>query len=130
MRREKIMSSPFHFKFTQPSVERLQPPRSGRDTYWDSLLPGFGIRVSAARQSGHVGKSWVATYRVSGKQVFETIGKFTRITKVEEARERARESMLKADNGVNPVEEKRLARKMSSEVDADTSPTKGPRPRR
>ena len=34
-------------KLTQAAVERLKPPASGRVEYWDSQLPGFGLRVSA-----------------------------------------------------------------------------------
>jgi len=56
-------------KLTQVAVEKLKAPGQGRMQYWDSQLPGFGIRVS---DSG--GKTWVALYRVGGKLVRETIG--------------------------------------------------------
>ncbi len=46
-------------KLTQPAVERLKAPASGRVEYWDSQLPGFGLRIS---ESGR--KTWVAMYRV------------------------------------------------------------------
>jgi hypothetical protein len=90
---ETKMLGAHHLKFTQAAVERIPPPPHGRVTYWDSLLPGFGVRVSAPRRGGHVCKAWVCTYRVNSKLVFETIGKMIKIKTVEEARERARESM-------------------------------------
>jgi hypothetical protein len=109
-------------KFTQLAVERLLPPEEGRIIYWDTLLPGFGVRVSAPRCSGHVHKVWVADYRVCGKLVMETIGPTTLIVNVEDARNLARASMLKARQGVNPVEERRGRLKAA----AVALPTKNP----
>jgi integrase len=117
------MASPHHIKFTQLAVERLPPPEAGRVVYFDILLPGFGLRVGAPRRSGHVRKTWVAFYRVAGKLVMETIGPMTLIEKVEDARERARESMRKAAEGVNPVEERR-GKKKSRTDDVDSSTAK------
>ena len=34
-------------KLTAAAVERVKPPASGRTEYWDALLPGFGLRVTA-----------------------------------------------------------------------------------
>ncbi|HVC51525.1 MAG TPA: Arm DNA-binding domain-containing protein, partial [Stellaceae bacterium] len=88
-------------KLTQLAVDRLKPPGSGRVEYWDSQLPGFGLRVS---ETGR--KTWIALYRVSGKLVRETIGTAALIPKVDEARERARASLLLARGGKNPVAER------------------------
>ncbi len=33
-------------RLTAASVKRLRPPAKGRIEHWDSLLPGFGLRVS------------------------------------------------------------------------------------
>src|SRR5215472_12493755 len=76
---------------------------SGRVEYWDSQLPGFGLRIS---ESGR--KTWVAMYRVEGKLVRETIGTVSVINNVADARERARRSMQKAQSGVSPVAERRM----------------------
>jgi integrase len=92
-------------RLTQVAVDKLKPPASGRVVYWDRHLPGFGLRIT-----GKGAKSWVATYRVNRKFVMETIGSVALIPKVDDARNRARESMLKARGGVNPVGEKKLAR--------------------
>jgi Arm DNA-binding domain len=89
-------------KLTQPAVERLKAPASGRVEYWDSQLPGFGLRIS---ESGR--KTWVAMYRVGGKLIRETIGTAAVIDNVADARERARQSMQKAQSGISPVAERR-----------------------
>src|SRR5208337_778252 len=89
-------------KLTQAAVEKLKVPDRGRVEFWDSQLPGFGLRIS---DSGR--KTWVALYRVGGKLVRETIGTGALIPNVAEARERARQSMQKAQAGQNPVKARR-----------------------
>jgi integrase len=89
-------------KLTQPAIEKLKAPSTGRREYWDNQLPGFGLRIS---ETGR--KSWVVMYRVRGKLVRETLGTAATIPSVSDARSRARESLQKAQAGVNPVEEKR-----------------------
>jgi integrase len=103
-------------KLTQAAVEKLKAPEEGRKEYWDSQLPGFGIRIS---DSGR--KTWVALYRVGGKLVRETIGTATVIPNVADARERARQSMQKAQAGHNPVAEKRERERVAA-LGADKPP--------
>jgi integrase len=89
---------------TQLAVERFKPPSAGREIHWDGLLPGFGLRISA---SGH--RSWIAMFRVAGesKPTMQTLGTFAQIPKVDNARQRAREAILAARSGINPVEVRR-----------------------
>jgi integrase len=89
-------------KLTQPAIEKLKAPSFGRIEYWDNQLPGFGLRIS---ETGR--RTWVVMYRVGGKLVRETLGTAAVIPSVADARTRARESLQKAQAGVNPVEEKR-----------------------
>jgi integrase len=91
-------------KFTQVAVERVKPPLTGRIEYWDTQLPGFGLRIS---DKG--GRTWQAMYRVGGKLVRETLGTLALVPKVDEARERARQSMQKAAAGVNPIAQRQQA---------------------
>ena len=49
-------------KFTDTVVKNLTPPETGQVDYWDSLLPGFGLRVSYAGT-----KSWMIHTRVLQK---------------------------------------------------------------
>jgi integrase len=90
-------------RLTQLAVDRLSAPKTGRVIYWDRLLPGFGLRLTA-----NGAKSWVAMYRVAGKPVMETIGSLAKVPKVDDARGLARASMQKAEGGTHPVEEKRI----------------------
>jgi hypothetical protein len=97
-------------KLTQVAVERLKPPASGRVEYWDSQLPRFGLRISAPRPGSTAGRRvWQAFYRVNGKLKRETIGTTGTIPSVAEARELARQSLRKADQGIDPTEERRAA---------------------
>jgi integrase len=105
-------------RLTQRAVETLKPPATGRVEYWDSHLPGFGLRVAGSGR-----KTWVAMYRVDGQLVRETVGTLALIPSVAEARDRARESMHKARAGKNPVAERRereLAAKIKAEALPDT----------
>jgi integrase len=102
-------------KLTQPAVERLKPPASGRVEYWDSQLPGFGLRISASGR-----KSWVVMYRVSGKLVRETLGTITATPNVGEARELPRASFRKAQQGTNPVAERRAQERAQQQATAET----------
>jgi integrase len=96
-------------KLTQAAVDNLKPPATGRVEWWDSQLPGFGLRVS---ETGR--KTWMAMYRVNGKLVRETIGTVALIPAVGDARDRARKSMQTAQSGEHPVE----ARKRHANVEA------------
>jgi integrase len=105
-------------RLTQRAVETLKPSATGRVEYWDSHLPGFGVRVAGSGR-----KTWVAMYRVDGHLVRETVGTLALIPNVAEARDRARESMQKARAGKNPITERRereLAAKIKAEALPDT----------
>jgi integrase len=94
-------------KLTQPAVDRLKPPASGRMEYWDNQCPGFGLRVSAPSRGGDGRKTWQVMYRVDGKLVRETIGTLATFPNVAEARNLARQSLQKAQRGLNPIEDRR-----------------------
>jgi len=101
-------------RLTQAAVEKLKPPATGRIIYTDQHLPGFGLRLTEKNA-----RSWVVTYRVRGKFVMETLGNIAVIPKVEDARQLARESMLKARAGTNPVDERRKRERIEAEKAAE-----------
>ena len=79
----------------------LQPPEGSAAVYWDQNLPGFGLRISPLGK-----RVWVCQYRIrGGREVLETIGSIALIPKLGDARERARASILKAREGVEPRRE-------------------------
>ena len=45
------------------------PPKSGRVTYWDRMLPSFGLQITT-----NDARSWNAAYRVHRRLVIETLG--------------------------------------------------------
>ena len=93
-------------KLTQLAAEHLQPLTNAVNvTYWDTQLPGFGLRVSAKGR-----KTFVAMYRVKGgKEVMETIATMAELPDIKDARDRARASMLQARQGINPVVKRKAA---------------------
>lgn len=99
---------PNRIKFSQAAADNLKPPPTGRMIVWDTVLPGFGLRVAAPRPGSREGrKTWIAMYRVDGKAVMETIGTLAQIPKVDKARDLARASIMKAKGGAHPVGERR-----------------------
>jgi integrase len=96
-------------KLTQAAVDRLKAPPEGRVEYWDTVLPGFGLRVSPARPGQPARKVWQCMYRVQGRQVREQLGALAAVPKIERARELARASMQKAQQGIHPIVERRRA---------------------
>jgi len=96
-------------RLTQAAVDKLRPPAEGRVDYWDNQLPGFGLRVSAARPGLPAGKSWCVMYRFAGKKRRETLGTLAQVPQVEAARELAREAMLAARAGKDPAKVRRQA---------------------
>ena len=88
-------------RLTAASVERLRPPAKGRIEHWDSLLPGFGLRVS---ETGS--KAWILMYRVGRRQRRLTLGKYPALG-LAKARERAREALDQLDHGTDPAAHRR-----------------------
>jgi len=102
-------------KLTQDFVAKLEPPASGRAIVWDTICTGFGVRISALQPGQpEPRKTFVAVYRIGPVQVWETIGTIGRIPKVADARKLARESLLRAKLGMDPVNERRNTREVEA----------------
>jgi integrase len=87
-------------RLTEIAVELLQP--DGRDVlYLDSLLAGFGVRVTPTGT-----KLFVARARVAGKPVRVTVGRHPGMS-VAEARREARNALDAMRAGKNPAAEKK-----------------------
>jgi hypothetical protein len=84
---------------TQAAVARLLPhPAKHFIDYWDTKLPGFGVRVMHETAA----KSWVAHYVVKdGRQVAVTIAPMALLPDVEVARVLARASINRARRGID-----------------------------
>lgn len=55
---------------TAAFVENVRPEATGKE-YWDARNPGFGLRVGTSGA-----KSWMMFYRLNGKVIRETLGKY------------------------------------------------------
>jgi integrase len=95
------------FRFTQTSVGRCVCPTGKPEIlFWDSTLPGFGLRLYASGR-----RVWLAQYRdAAGRTRRLTLGD-ARTVKLDEAREAARQNLARAELGDDPQAERRAARK-------------------
>jgi len=107
-------------RLTAKYVDNIQPPEAGRTEYWDksfstdSSLPGsFGLRVTP-----NGAMAWVLMFRVDDptnpkrkKQRRMTIGGYPAYS-LSAAREQAREMLMLAGQGIDPVDAK-AAKKVS-----------------
>jgi integrase len=87
----------------------IKPPKAGRDTWRVKQCPGLYLRVSASAAA-----SWSVIYRVTGKQVKETLGPLADIPKVSEAVALAVARQEQARAGVHPVEQRRAATELAA----------------
>lgn len=100
-------------KLTQVGVNQIRPPMTGRDDYPDLVVPGLVLRVS---HSGLKSYSLLTRHRGivtrvncgrHGKQ--EPARENLPITKLVDARKRARDALAGIEQGIDPREEKRKA---------------------
>ncbi len=86
---------------TDQTVRRLTPPATGCREIWDSVVPGFGCRVT---QRGH--RSFMLLTRMRGKVIRVGLGPWP-ATPLTLARDRAREALDNIAHGIHPREAKR-----------------------
>lgn len=87
-------------RIIESTVKKLRPPEQGNSIEWDSEIPGFGVRVTAA---GVV--SFVLSYRIFERQRNYTIGRWPEWTATA-ARDEALALKKKIRGGIDPLEEK------------------------
>lgn len=92
------------FNFTIASLNKLEPPKSGRDEYRDTRVPELILRFTSTGT-----KTFSVAKTVKGKKVRATIGKFPSVT-IEQARKKAREMISLMEDGINPSDLKRQER--------------------
>lgn len=93
-------------KLTKTGIEALSP-RERDYIVWDSVLPGFGVRV---RPTGI--KSYLVQYRNrrTGDSRRKTLGQHGPLLTLHKARERARILLAEALKGLDPVADAKAAR--------------------
>ncbi|MBF0293528.1 MAG: integrase family protein [Nitrospinae bacterium] len=90
-------------KISKKVVDSLILVNDGQAIFWDSDLPGFGLRITKGS------KSYVVQKRIDGKTVRLTLGKHGQLTP-ELARREAQRILGGMALGDNPVEQKKEAR--------------------
>lgn len=85
-------------KISKSSVDAITPPQDSQpfDIFWDTDLPGFGVRVTKAGV-----KSYILQYRIHGRQRRFTIGRHGVVT-AEKARKLAISLLGKITEGIDP----------------------------
>jgi integrase len=96
-------------RFTRALVAGLTLPAGKTDfVYWDTDLPGFGVRIRGTT------RRWVIQHRVKGISRREVLGDPRRIT-LDDARKIARARFAKGELGIDPAADRAKAR---AEADA------------
>ena len=92
-------------KMTVLWLEKLKNPESGRIEYSDTFQSGLGLRAGKSKMS------WFVHYRVAGSRKLKrlTLGKYPSM-KLADARDKAKNAIHKADNGIDPGVEKQMKR--------------------
>src|SRR5262245_2283151 len=92
-------------KLTKTIIDRLvyQGQRNERHVVWDTLLPGFGVRVYPSGR-----KAFILSYRVNGRKRLLTVGMYGALT-LELARDLVRVRLGEVIQGTDPVERRRKA---------------------
>ena len=99
-------------KLTERRIEALKydPEGPSRQVQWDDLLSQFGVRVYPSGR-----KSFVVAYGEARRRKLFTLGKVGVLT-LSQARQKARETLVKVDQGEDPVEEKKAKRREREEA--------------
>ncbi|MDX1400328.1 MAG: site-specific integrase [Kiloniellales bacterium] len=86
-------------RLTKKIIDGLQYQGDGnsRDVRWDTVLPGFGVRIYPTGQ-----KSFVLSYRIQGRKRLLVIGRYGRLT-LDQARDRARRHLASIIDGLDPL---------------------------
>jgi integrase len=91
-------------RITQKLILKLIPPPAGNSIEYDSEIPGFGVRITAA---GAI--AFILNYRFRGRERRITIGRYPELT-VTAARERAIQFRGRILDGHDPLQERESER--------------------
>ena len=98
---------------TTTGVERAKPPKSGRRELWDSVIPGFHVRITERGT-----KTYAVMTRLRGKQFRMALGRHG-VIDLAEARQKARDILALVEVGKDPRDEKRSLRLVPSDLVED-----------
>lgn len=84
-------------KLTRTALDKLSPPETGYKLIWDSELPNFGLRITAAGA-----RSYIVQRRIEGRERRITIRGSSALTP-EQARNEARKLLGQIATGIDPL---------------------------
>ena len=88
-------------KLTQLTVDSLRPPKRGRLEVWDTELPSFGLRVTANNSRSYFLMTRIGQGKARRLRRY-TVGSAAELTKVADARAKARNILRRIDEGQDP----------------------------
>jgi integrase len=91
-------------RISQKLISKMSPPPTGNYIEYDSEIPGFGVRITAA---GVV--AFILNYRIHGRERRYTVGRYPELTATA-ARERALHLRGRVLDGHDPLEERERER--------------------
>jgi integrase len=92
-------------RIVDQAIRRLKAPAANQHTEWDSEIPGFGVRITAA---GVI--SFILDYRIHGRHRRYTIGRYPDEYSATAARTKAGELRRRIREGHDPMEERNQSR--------------------
>jgi len=108
-------------RFTEAGVQRFKATPGERIEIFDTLLPGFGLRVRGPTPRYPEGtKSWVLLYRFHGSKKRMTIEPGYPALGLADAREKAREALRQLGKGEDPARAREAAAQKARRMEADT----------
>lgn len=100
-------------RLTERTLATLKPPPKGRLTISDTVIPGFGVRVTATGR-----RSFFLMYRLGRRQRLLTLGSYPAV-KLSKARDKARDALEKVEKGIDPADQKVLRRQAAARTFRD-----------
>ena len=95
-------------KLTDAFLRNAKLPATGQVEYWDTLTPGFGVRISYGGR-----KAFGVLTRINGKLCRFTLGAYPK-KGLAEARDDAEKIIKDATKGISPKDrDRRSARRLS-----------------
>ena len=91
-------------RLTDRSIKQ-KPPAAGQTELWDTVLLGFGIRISYGGR-----RTFFIMTRINGKQIRRTVGRYPAFS-LAEARDRGRGLLGDSARGLDPKEREREERR-------------------
>ena len=100
-------------RLTDRSLSR-KPPTTGQLELWDTVLPGFGLRISYGGR-----RTFFVMFRLDGRQVRRSVGTYPALS-LAQARDQARDILRDAGKGIDVKEKQAEERRAAARTRRNT----------